>query len=341
MTNDELNDRLLARCNYMQHRLGRYSGPAGELGLEMGDEVKLQGPYPGWTQRELKATPHFHTTISENDSARLAYLCSYWLAEWNGGPNLALVQRLQQLEKFNAAQAAAQAAKAVAAQAAAQAAKEVVEAKYDKDYVIRWGPQSAYRSKTFDNFKAETSKQEAALEAASAFPYDASDDYETRYYTNLVLAGPAGVGKTHLAAAMFTNAWIYYGQAAEFVTSTALMRKFREKGAKESALLARYGDGKHDATDPLDQGCEFLIIDDIGVEADAYSSQIFCEILDRRIGADLLTVITTNCTAEELRLWLGERGFSRLRSRCSWNSLDGDDHRLRDPRPQKTMKVSK
>ena len=239
------------------------------------------------------------------------------------------------MEQHKAAQAAAQAAKAVAAQAAAQVATVAAEAKYVKDYVIRWGPQSAYRSKTFDNFKAETSKQEAALEAASAFPYDASDDYETRYYTNLVLAGPAGVGKTHLAAAMFTNAWIYNGQAAEFVTSTALMRKFREKGAKESALLARYGDGKHDATDPLDQGCEFLIIDDIGVEADAYSSQIFCEILDRRIGADLLTVFTTNCTADELRLWLGERGFSRLRSRCNWIALDGDDHRLRENRPKK------
>ena len=191
------------------------------------------------------------------------------------------------------------------------------------------------RSQQEFDCKAETSKQEAALEAASAFPYDASDDYETRYYTNLVLAGPAGVGKTHLAAAMFTNAWIYNGQAADFVTSTALMRKFREKGAKESALLARYGDGKHDATDPLDQGCEFLIIDDIGVEADAYSSQIFCEILDRRIGADLLTVFTTNCTADELRLWLGERGFSRLRSRCNWIALDGDDHRLRENRPKK------
>lgn len=334
MTPIEVNQRIQSRLYHVQCCPGPFFGPAGDMGLEVGDKVILEGPYPGWTQRELKATPHFHTAISENDSARLAYLCSYWLAEWNGGPNLALVKRLQQLEKFNTAQAAAQAAKAVAAQAAAQAAKAVAQAKYYKDYLERWGPPKAYRDKAYDNFKAETPKQSAALEAASAFPYDASDDYNSVVHSILVLAGPAGVGKTHLAAAIFAYQ-LENSDATEFITATALMRKFREKSAKDSVLLARYGDGQADSAGELDEGCEFLVVDDIGVEADAYSSQIFCEILDRRIGADLLTVFTTNCTADELRLWLGDRGFSRLRSRCNWIALDGDDHRLRENRPKK------
>jgi DNA replication protein DnaC len=288
------------------------------MGLEVGDLVCLRGKYAGWAKREVDSTQHLDMTYRETDAEQQNYLRHYWLAVWDGAQNRVLAERVKQVAQRDAAQA-----------------------KYTKDYVNRWGPQSAYRGKTFANFKAETPKQKAALEPSSAFPYDASDDYNSRVYSNLILNGPAGVGKTHLAAAIFTERQESVG-ATEFITAKALIRKFREKEAKESVLMARYGDGKDDSADALDEGCEVLIIDDLGAgdDADAYAAEIFSEILDRRIGADLLTVITTNCTADELQLWLGERGYSRLRSRCSWNSLDGDDHRLRDPRPQKNLKDS-
>ena len=316
MTPIEVNQRLKMRLDYVQKNPGPFTGAAGDMGLEVGDLIALRGKYAGWTKREVDSTEHRFFPYRETDTEAQTYIRLYWNAVWDGVPNRVLAERVQQLKQRDAA-----------------------DAKYRKDYMSRWGPPTAYRAKTFDNFKAETPKQESALEAASAFPYDASDDYDSVVHSNLVLAGPAGVGKTHLAAAIFADK-LKNENETEFITATTLMRKFREKSVKESTLLARYGDGKKDIGDALDEGCKMLIVDDLGVEADAYASQIFCEILDRRIGADLLTVFTTNCTADELRLWLGDRGYSRLRSRCNWIALDGDDHRLRDPRPQKTLKKS-
>jgi DNA replication protein DnaC len=118
------------------------------------------------------------------------------------------------------------------------------------------------------------------------------------------------------------------------------MRKFREKEAKESVLMGRYGDGKDDSADALDRGCEVLIVDDLDVQEGAYAAHIFCEILDRRMGADLCSIFTTNCTAAELRDWLGERGYSRLLNRCKWVALDGDDRRLSDPCQPTNLKDS-
>lgn len=325
MTHNELNERLKSRIDWWHYHPGPFEGPACE-GLEVGDLLYVEGFYAGWTKREVKNTPHLFISTKEADADVSHYLRQYWLAKWNGGPNQALEWRIKKVEQHQAAGAQA------------NALREAAQVKYDKDYVKRWGPPSGYRTKTFDNFKAETQEQKASQEAASAFPYDAIDDYETRHYSNLVLAGPAGVGKTHLAAAMFTDQWERTG-STEFITGTALIRKFREKVAKESTLLERYGDGNDDSADPMDGGCEVLIVDDIGAGADAdrYASEIFCEILDRRIGADLRSIFTTNCTRIEMLAWLGERGYSRLLNRCKWIALDGDDRRLCDPRPQKTL----
>jgi DNA replication protein DnaC len=189
----------------------------------------------------------------------------------------------------------------------------------------------------------ETSSQ--SVSPLDCFPnFDPVNDetpWDSPTLLNIVLAGPAGVGKTHLAAAMFTDHWECNG-STEFITATALIRKFREKVAKESVLLERYVDGKDDRADRLDGGCEVLIVDDIGAgaNADRYASEIFCEILDRRMGADLCSIFTTNCTRVEMLEWLCERGYSRLLNRCKWVALDGDDRRLRDPRPLANLKDS-
>jgi DNA replication protein DnaC len=298
----DVNAVLQKRLEYARQNPEPFAGPSGAMGLEVGDTILLTGSFAGWAKREWLETPHLRVTYQETDADLRNYLRAYWGCVWAGGPNPALDRRLQQVAQHRAA-----------------------EVQYAKDYVQRYGPPPAYRTKTFDNFKAETPKQQAALSAAMDFPYIDPPDYKTKNL-NMVLAGPAGVGKTHLIAAMFTDQQEASG-ATEFTTATALMRKFREKVAKESVLLARYGDGQ-DSADALDEGCNTLIVDDFGIEADRYASEIFCEILDRRMGADLATVFTTNSTPDELLEWLGERGYSRLLNRCNWVALDGADHRL-------------
>lgn len=333
MTPNDVNLRLKSRRDYVEKNPGPYTGPAGDMGLEEGDILCQKGWYAiGWTKREVDKTPHVNIAIEETEVDFLNYLRDYWLAVWNGGPNLALEKRLKMVEQYRAAEAA---------KAVAHAAEEALQAKYYKDYLDRWGPPKAYRSKTLANFKAETPTQKTALQAAEWFPhYEPYDeDAELPTCLNVVFAGPTGVGKTHLAAALYTWEW-ECNCSAIFVTATAFIRKFRETGAKESILLARYGDNKYAKIDDLDNGCETLVVDDLGIETDRYSADIFCEILDRRMGADLRSIFTTNLTPDEMRLWLGERGYSRLMNRCIWIGLDGDDHRLRDPRPLKNLKYS-
>jgi DNA replication protein DnaC len=333
MTPIDVNQRLKLRLDYMQKNPGPYTGPGGDMGLAVGDHFYEKGWFAvGWTRREIDSTPDLFITDDETEVDYLNYLRDYWLAIWNGGPNLALERRLKQVEQQ----------KIIDAKRKAEDAKrEAADAQYYKDYLDRWGPPKAYRNKTFANFKAETPNQKTALQAAEWFPYYGPDydDDGLPTYLNVVFAGPTGVGKTHLSAALYTDEWQCHCSAI-FVTATAFMRKFREKAEKESVLLARYGDNKYEPADELDNGCETLVVDDLGIETDRYASEIFCEILDRRMGADLCSIFSTNLTPDEMRKWLGESGYSRLMNRCLWIGLDGDDHRLRDQRPPKELKDS-
>jgi DNA replication protein DnaC len=322
MTPNDVNQRLKSRLDYEQKNPGPYAGPADDMGLEVGDILCAKGWCAiGWTKREINNTPHVHIATEESKVDFLNYLRDYWLAIWNGGPNHALEKRLKMVEQLKAA----------------EAAKEVRQAKYYKDYLERWGPPKAYREKTLANFKAETPTQKTALQVAEWFPYYGpcdEDDYGQPTCLNVVFAGPTGTGKTHLAAALYTFKWECHC-SAEFVTASAFIRKFREGATKESVLLSRYGDNTYVRVDALDNGCQTLVVDDLGIETDRYAAEIFCEILDRRMGADLGSIFTTNLTPDEMHAWLGDRGYSRLMNRCLWIDLDGDDHRLRENRSDK------
>ena len=328
----DVNQRLNSRLDYVQKNPGPYSGPAGDMGMEVGDILCPKGWYAiGWTTREIDNTPHVYIAFEESELDFQNYLRDYWLAIWTGGPNHALEKRLKMVERLKAAKAA---------EAVAKAAADAAQAKYCKNYLERWGPPKAYRDKTLANFHPETEQQKIALQIAEWFPFyepfdeDAPEDQQQPTCLNVVLAGPVGVGKTHLAGALYDEEWKIHC-SAEFVTASAFIRKFREKGQKESGLLARYGEDKYEPTDELDNGCQTLVVDDLGIETDRYAAEIFCEILDRRMGAELRSIFTTNLTSDELQAWLGERGYSRLMNRCIWIELDGVDHRLRPIKPNK------
>jgi DNA replication protein DnaC len=304
-TLDDVVQRLNWRLDYAANNPGPYAGAAGDMGLEVGDDIFAVGRFAGWTRREWDATPH-KIILGESDDDLRRYMREFWQQKWAGLPSAALERRETTIKRQRDA-----------------------EALYWRTYSERYGPPKSYRTKTLENFIAKTSAQVLALDVASRFPCLGGDDDFCQTHYNLVLTGPVGTGKTHLAAAVFKDRLDADG-CSEFISATALIRKFREKEAKESVLLARYGDGAaSDHTDEFDRGCETLFIDDFGIEADRYASEIFNEILDRRMTSDLMTVVTTNCTEHEILEWLGERGLSRLTYRCKWVALDGEDYRLK------------
>ena len=187
------------------------------------------------------------------------------------------------------------------------------EEKADQDRYARLGPPKAYRSKTFGNYKRETPEQKAAIAAAQSWLYDPEK------WRNLVLVGPVGTGKTHLASAVLYEHFFLSGERNfEFISASDLACDFREKKQKESDFFKWYG-----------EDCDLLVIDDLGAIAGATPGELFSVLLDKRTNNDLRTVVTTNANDDDLRRVLTDRGFSRLNSRCMTVFVDGDDYRLK------------
>lgn len=171
-----------------------------------------------------------------------------------------------------------------------------------------------YRRKSCDNYAPRTVKQRAALNVVCDWPF-VDSEYTADSYLNLVLMGPVGTGKTHLAA-MLALEYVEGGDATCWRSFTALMREFKESRL-HSDLFGRYG-----------EEVDLLVIDDLGIDADMFDTSTLVEILDIRTANGLRTIATTNCNRTALKDLLGERGYSRLMYRCAVVVLDGDDYRL-------------
>lgn len=137
----------------------------------------------------------------------------------------------------------------------------------------------------------------------------------------LIILGPVGTGKTHLAVALCREA-ILKGLTARFTQVPELLAQIR---------LA-IGKGDEDAKRMVDYcgKVPFLVLDDLGAErvTDWVREQLFL-IVNARYEAMLPTVVTSNDTLEELEAHIGQRIVSRLMETCNDNAiiLDGDDHR--------------
>lgn len=174
------------------------------------------------------------------------------------------------------------------------------------------------KTKTFANFDV-TPELRPAYEAALRV----ADNPDGR---GIVLAGPTGSGKTHLAAAIL-NYRLAQDMEAVFVTVPELLADIRRciKTEQDTSELLE-----------IVKNAELLILDDLGAEktTEWVTEQLFVLINARLLG-QRQTVVTTNFESagkliEKLGGLAGQRIVSRLSEMCDWVRMLGRDRRLRN-----------
>jgi chromosomal replication initiation ATPase DnaA len=134
----------------------------------------------------------------------------------------------------------------------------------------------------------------------------------------LLITGPAGTGKAHLAAAILRwrvehGKWATFRRLAEFYQA---LRESYRLNTSEADVLRPYIEGK------------FVVLDDLGGGAlSDFERRAVLEVLDRRLNQRKLTVVTTNWSLAEIAERVDDRVASRLAS-FTCIELAGLDRRL-------------
>jgi DNA replication protein DnaC len=184
-------------------------------------------------------------------------------------------------------------------------------------YLSRVGVGERHFNCTIENYDGPETIRRACREIA-------------KNMTSLVLTGPTGTGKTHLAAAIVRNLilagkifrignlnWSY----GDFVTVPDLLLKLRQ------TFNSRKGDSESDIVDRL-RTVPFLVLDDLGSEKPSeWVTTTLYTIVDARYREVMPTIVTTNLSMSQIASQLHPRIASRL-SDGKVIKLTGEDHRV-------------
>lgn len=136
----------------------------------------------------------------------------------------------------------------------------------------------------------------------------------------LLLAGPVGTGKTHLAAAILRG-WAQAGKSRTFAFRRcadlyAALRETYRTGASEGSVLRDYLEA------------HLLVLDDLGAGSlSDHERRATLEVLDQRLNQCRPTVVTSNWSLAEIAERMDDRIASRLAS-FHRIELQGVDRRL-------------
>lgn len=151
----------------------------------------------------------------------------------------------------------------------------------------------AFVGKTFQNFEIEPAGYSSTETQSLAIAYNGASNYAHNPDGWLLLEGPYGCGKTHLAAAV-GHQRLERGDAVLFVTTPDLLDHLRGAFSPRS-------DTTYDELFERVRETDVLILDDLGVENPSeWAKEKLFQLLNHRYSRRMPTIITTNCDLDSL-----------------------------------------
>lgn len=177
-----------------------------------------------------------------------------------------------------------------------------------------------FADRTLKNFNATTPAQHHALAFATAY----ADDFDAVLKTGrcAMFVGNVGTGKTHLAAGIALRLIRRDNRRVLFSSVMQAVRSIKEtwsKGSDQSESQAIAALVRPD----------LLILDEVGVQFGSETEKLLMfEVLNERYGARKPTLLMSNLSLDEVKAYLGERIFDRLREDGGEAvAFDWDSHR--------------
>jgi DNA replication protein DnaC len=172
-----------------------------------------------------------------------------------------------------------------------------------------------FAQRKFETFKP-TPETQGAFDACVAFCDNFTEDSK-----GLRLVGSYGCGKTHLTASII-HRLAEQGIGGVFVVVPELLRAIRRGYNQQN--------DDSDRLVKLTEEAPLLVLDDLGAEkpSDWVREQLYV-IINRRYENMLPTIVTTNCTTQELVERVGQRTVSRLIEMTTPIKITAKDYRMR------------
>lgn len=160
-----------------------------------------------------------------------------------------------------------------------------------------------FRDRTLQSYIAKNHGQEKALEFAT----DYAQNFEAvmKSGRSAIFCGKPGTGKTHLAVGIGLS--IIDRHSVGFITVQRMVRRVKDAWRKDSEL------SESEVINML-VWPSLLIIDEIGVQfGTEFEKNLMFDILNERYEKRRPTILISNLPAAEVKAFLGERVYDRLR----------------------------
>ena len=197
---------------------------------------------------------------------------------------------------------------------------------FAEERMRRAGIPPLFETKDLSNFRRRAKAQQTDYVFAKWYV----ENYSAESHQGLLLIGPCGVGKTHLAIGILKGL-IEMGFSGLYYNIIALLDAIkasynREISATQGIFLE------------VDLEADVLVIDDLGAEKmSPWVADRLYAIINQRYEGGKTLILTSNLDYAKLGDRIGQRIISRLYEMCMLHPCTGDDYRFKHKKEIKSV----